>query len=55
VPLFAVRIPGGPIQPGGSHQQYAVSADGQRFLVNTLLPDPAPAPIRVIVNWKPKS
>src|SRR5438034_7957111 len=31
--LFPVRIAGGPL-PGNDKQQYAVSSDGQRFLVN---------------------
>ena len=34
--------------------QYVVSADGQRFLVNTVADEPAPPPISVIVNWQPK-
>jgi len=49
--LFPVRIAGGPI-PGVSKQQYAVSSDGQRFLVN-LAADSAP-PVTLIYNWKPK-
>jgi serine/threonine protein kinase/Tol biopolymer transport system component len=32
---------------------YAVSRDGQRFLVNTVPPN-ASAPIQVVVNWKPE-
>jgi hypothetical protein len=28
-----------------------VSADGQRFLVNTALPSRAPASLNLIVNW----
>jgi dipeptidyl aminopeptidase/acylaminoacyl peptidase len=32
---------------------YAVSGDGQRFLINTVLPE-ASAPIQVVVNWKPE-
>jgi hypothetical protein len=31
---------------------YAVSRDGQRFLVNTVLPE-ASAPIQIVVNWTP--
>src|SRR2546427_12111188 len=45
------RDSGGPI-PGVSKQQYAVSSDGQRFLVN-LAADSAP-PVTLIYNWKPK-
>src|SRR5437660_1180380 len=33
VVLYPVRIAGGPL-PGRNKQQYAVSSDGQRFLVN---------------------
>lgn len=51
VPLFATRV-GGAVQ-GTARQQYAVSADGQRFLMNTVTDDDA-SPITVILNWKPK-
>jgi hypothetical protein len=54
IALFPVRVPNGPVQPGGWHQQYDVSKDGKRFLVNTRLPDENRAPISVIFNWKPK-
>jgi hypothetical protein len=52
--LFPVRSAGGPV-PGVSKQQYAVSPDGQRFLVN-LAPDEGgiSSPITLIMNWKPK-
>jgi Tol biopolymer transport system component len=30
---------------------YTVSADGRRFLVNTLAEETAPTPIRVVLNW----
>lgn len=53
-PLFRVRMPAGTVQPGGVHQQYVPSPDGQRFLVNTLLPEPNPAPITLILNWRGK-
>ena len=39
------------IQPGGPGYFYDVSADGQKFLVNTLSPDSVEAPITVVVNW----
>jgi dipeptidyl aminopeptidase/acylaminoacyl peptidase len=32
---------------------YDVSRDGQRFLINTVLPE-ASAPIQIVVNWKPE-
>ena len=34
-------------------QQYAVSRDGQRFLMNVSLEDATPSPISVLLNWKP--
>ena len=30
---------------------YDVSADGQRFLVNTVVETAAPSPITLVVNW----
>jgi hypothetical protein len=30
---------------------YDVSADGQRFLVNTLVDQAPPAPITLVFNW----
>jgi Tol biopolymer transport system component len=55
--LFRTQVPGGAVQmAGGSRQQYAVSADGLRFLVRTAAGQSATtAPITVILNWKPKS
>jgi eukaryotic-like serine/threonine-protein kinase len=35
----------------GIGSNYDVSSDGQRFLVNTLADDEAPAPITLVVNW----
>jgi serine/threonine protein kinase len=53
VPLFPVRIAGGPV-PGAAYlQQYAVSSDGQRFLVNLGVDEGAASPITLILNWKP--
>jgi hypothetical protein len=37
---------------GGFRQQYVVSPDGQRFLINSLIPTAA-APITLLLNWKP--
>ena len=51
--LFATRIPGGPLQ-AGFKQQYVVSPDGQRFLINSLMAATA-SPITLILNWKPRS
>jgi len=36
-----------------SDGSYDVSRDGQRFLINTPLPE-ASAPIQIIVNWRPE-
>jgi hypothetical protein len=54
VPLFTTRVRGGPVQTSGSHE-YAVSPDGQRFLVNTLIGDEAvTSPITLVLNWQLK-
>jgi Tol biopolymer transport system component len=52
VSLFATRIPGGALQ-AGFKQQYVVSPDGQRFLINSLTAAPA-STITLILNWKPR-
>ena len=53
-PLFDTRV-GGALQ-GNLRQQYVVSADGQRFLMNTVTQDPSiTSPITVILNWRPPS
>jgi len=49
VPLFMTRIGGAVLGP--RKQQYLVSRDGQRFLMNTLTTESA-SPLRVILNWK---
>ena len=50
----AVRSPlGGAVQQADFRHQYMVSADGQRFLVDTVAEE-ANSPITVILNWKPK-
>jgi len=43
-PLFETRA-------AGNRSQYAVTADGQRFLINTAPEQAASAPIAVVVNW----
>jgi hypothetical protein len=30
-----------------------VVPDGQRFLINTVIDEPAASPISVILNWRP--
>lgn len=48
-PLFTPRIaPGG---DGVPRQQYVVSPDGTRFLVSTVVPQPA-LPITLLLNWR---
>ena len=44
--LFELRA-----RPGVNGHPYDVSADGQRFLVNTLMQDVTSAPITIVVNW----
>jgi serine/threonine protein kinase len=51
VPLFVPRIAGGVAQ-GGLRQQYVVSRDGQRFLINTPVVEEAVSPITLVLNWK---
>jgi hypothetical protein len=41
-------IPLPPMQP---RLQYAATADGNRFLVNTVVEPAAPSPIAVVLNW----
>ena len=50
--LFSVRIAGGPVT-AFIKQQYTVSSDGQRFLVNLAADEGAASPITLILNWKP--
>ena len=52
VVLFQTRI-GGAFQ-GTKPQQYIVAANGQRFLMNTVVGETDTSPITVILNWKPK-
>ncbi len=50
VELFPVRIAGGPL-PGTQKQHYAVSPDGQRFLINMPAGETEVSPINLILNW----
>ena len=47
-PLFNSRLSVDPIR-----DQFAVTADGQHFLVQTSVVEGAPTPITVVVNWRP--
>jgi Tol biopolymer transport system component len=49
VPLFPMRII--PLPPTQPRQQYAVSANGERFLVNTVLEPASPTPVTIVLNW----
>jgi len=53
VALFSPPI-GGEGQQGDYRHKYMVSTDSQQFLVATVK-EPAPSPIRVILNWKHRS
>jgi hypothetical protein len=48
-PLFQLRMV--PLPPTQPRQQYAVTAKGDRFLVNTAVEPPIPAPITIVLNW----
>ena len=51
VVLFDVHV--GRSRPGlfAGMYQYDITADGQRFLVNTLVEEPPVPPITVVLNW----
>jgi len=51
--LFAPPIAGGALN-GLFKQNYSVSPDGQRFLINIVVEESAASPINIIYNWKPK-
>jgi Tol biopolymer transport system component len=51
--LFPVYIPG--LLTGAGRSQYAVSSDGQRFLVNLELNGGVTSPITLIYNWHPQA
>jgi hypothetical protein len=52
VPLFATRV--GEAVQDVHRQQYMVSPDGQRFLINSIMEKANASPITIILNWKPK-
>ena len=52
VALFQTRIWGGGTN-AALGQQYDVAPDG-RFLIDVVITDAAPAPITLLLNWKPK-
>jgi Tol biopolymer transport system component len=50
-PLFEARMLNGPNNGVGLRQQYDVSRDGQRFLLNVTADDTLPSPITIVLNW----
>ena len=50
--LFAMDI--GHVMNSGPNPDYVPSADGQRFLINLVLQDPRPTPLRLVLNWAPR-
>ena len=48
IPLFEIRVP---LSGTSLRHQYDVTADGQRFLVNTVVNESSDAPITVVLNW----
>ena len=50
--LFTPAL-GGAVQQGDFREQYMVSPDGKQFLVPTVTEE-STAPIKVILNWKPR-
>ena len=52
VPLFTANLLGGPVSSIPWRTQYAVTSDGQRFLLNQPLEELyARAPVTVVANW----
>jgi len=41
-----------PLQ-SGYNLSYVVAPDGQRFLISTVIEEPAASPISVMLNWQP--
>ncbi len=52
IPLFATQV-GGAVQGPAVQHQYTVALDGQRFLMSTIIEEPAP-PVTLILNWSPE-
>ena len=51
VPLFEAHLVNGPSNVAGFRQQYDVSRDGQRFMLNVPTEDTPSLPITVVLNW----
>jgi Tol biopolymer transport system component len=50
IPLFTTHVGAA---ANVLRQQYVVSPDGQRFLMNTIKEDASTSPITIVQNWKP--
>ena len=50
VPLFATHI--GRVVDAGPGAGYVVTADGQQFLMNTIVQEGGSTPITIVMNWK---
>jgi Tol biopolymer transport system component len=50
--LFAMNV--GHVLNAGPTPEYVPSADGQRFLINIVLEDPRPTPLRLVMHWAPR-
>jgi dipeptidyl aminopeptidase/acylaminoacyl peptidase len=48
-PLFQMRTV--PVPPTQARRQYAVSSQGDRFLVNTVVEPAVPTPVTIMLNW----
>ncbi len=51
-PLFRTTVLGAPFQNGFVRNEYAVTRDGQQFLINEPVQGAAAYAIRVVVNWR---
>jgi Tol biopolymer transport system component len=51
-PLFFTNVGGAVLSIG--MQEYVVSPDGKRFLMNSLIEDAGPSSLTVILNWRAK-
>lgn len=51
-PLFRTTVLGAPFQNGFVRNEYSVTRDGQRFLINEPIGGSAAYAIRVLVNWR---
>jgi serine/threonine protein kinase len=51
-PLFRAPVLGGTGGGASNSWRWDISADGQRFLINTSLEDTATSPVTVLLNWQ---